>query len=186
MPGPRSRSGPARTTRRCAALAAALWVLAAGAADEDRQQPATIESDRAEIDRDAGQSRYFGNVVFVQGSLRLTSDELTITAEDGAVQQATASGTPARVRRETETGRLVRANAATIDYDAQAGLIVLTGEAELLRDGERFAAGKIRYWTESRRVEGGRGDDGERVRIRLEPGEQESSGSEQQTPSSNP
>ncbi len=46
---------------------------------------------------------------------------------------------------------------------------VLTGDAELQRDGEHFAAGKIRYWPESGRVEGRRGEDGERVQIRIEP-----------------
>lgn len=170
----RDRACPRATWRPVVAVALLAWALAAGAAELDRRQPATIEADRAEMDRGAGESRYFGDVVFVQGSLRLTGDTLTIHTREGVVRRAEATGEPARVRQETEDGRIVRAHGRTIDYDAAEGLVVLTGDAELLRDGERFAAGKIRYWPDTRRVEGGRGEDGERVRIRIEPEQQDS------------
>ncbi len=140
------------------------------AREDDREQPATIEADRAEIDRASGESVYFGDVVFEQGTLHLTGDRLTISTREGVVERAEARGEPARVRQETDDGRMVRAHGRTIDYNAADGLLVLTGDAELQRDGERFAAGKIRYWPDSGRVEGGRGDDGGRVQIRIEPG----------------
>jgi lipopolysaccharide export system protein LptA len=163
-------------------VAAALLGASAEAREDDREKPATIEADRAEIDRASGESVYFGDVVFEQGTLHLTGDRLAITTREGAVQQAEARGEPARIRQETDDGRLVRAHGRTIDYDAAEGLVVLTGDAELQRDGERFAAGKIRYWPDSGRVEGGRGDDGERVQIRIEPssGNGESDGGDSQ------
>lgn len=139
------------------------------ARDDDREQPATIEADRAEIDRASGESLYFGNVVFEQGTLHLTGDRVAVATRDGVVDRAEAQGEPARIRQETDEGQLVRARGRTIDYDAGEGLVVLTGNAELQRDGERFAAGRIRYWPDSGRVEGGRGEDGERVQIRIEP-----------------
>ena len=141
----------------------------AHARDDDRQQPATIEADRAEIDRASGESLYFGNVVFEQGTLRLTGDRVAIATREGTVDRAEAQGDPARIRQENNQGQMVRAHGRTIDYDAAEGLVVLTGNAELQRDGERFAAGKIRYWPDSGRVEGDRGDDGGRVQIRIEP-----------------
>lgn len=139
------------------------------AREDDRRQPATIEADRAEIDRASGKSLYFGNVVFEQGTLRLTGERVTIVTRAGVIDYAEARGDPARIRQETDAGQLVRAHGRTIDYDASEGLIVLTGNAELQRDGERFAAGRIRYWPDSGRVEGGRGEDGGRVRIRIVP-----------------
>ncbi len=151
-------------------VAAVLAGTPALAREDDRQQPATIEADRAEIDRASGESLYFGDVVFEQGTLHLTGDRLAIATREGVVERAEARGEPARIRQETDDGRMVRAHGQTIDYDATEGLVVLTGDAELQRDGERFAAGKIRYWPDSGRVEGGRGDDGDRVRIRIEPG----------------
>ena len=150
-------------------IAAVLAGAPAMAREDDRQQPATIKADRAEIDRASGESLYLGNVVFEQGTLHLTGDRLAIATRDGTVDQAKAQGEPARIRQETDEGQLVRAHGRTIDYDAGEGLIVLTGNAELQREGERFAAGRIRYWPDSGRVEGTGGDDGERVQIRIEP-----------------
>ncbi|MEF8834309.1 MAG: lipopolysaccharide transport periplasmic protein LptA [Halofilum sp. (in: g-proteobacteria)] len=149
--------------------AAMLAMTAAQAREDDREKPATIEADRAEVDRASGESQYFGNVVFEQGTLRLTGEHVTVFTREGAIDRAEARGTPARIRQENDAGQMVRAHARTIDYDASEGLVVLTGDAELQRDGERFAAGRIRYWPDSGRVEGGRGEDGGRVRIRIEP-----------------
>lgn len=151
------------------ALAALVAAGPAPAREADRRQPATIEADRAEVDRASGQSRYFGDVVFEQGTLRITGDRLTITTDAGIVQRAEAQGEPARIQQRSDADRMVRARGRRIDYNAAEGLITLTGDAELQRDGERFAAGRIRYWPDSRRVEGGRGEDGGRVRIRIEP-----------------
>ena len=153
-------------------LLAVVGMLAAPpvmAREDDRRQPATIEADRAEIDRASGESLYLGNVVFEQGTLRLTGDRVAVRTREGVIERAEAQGEPARIRQENDLGQMVRAHGRTIDYDAGEGLIVLTGDAQLQRDGERFAAGRIRYWTDSGRVEGGRGDDGERVQIRIEP-----------------
>ena len=150
-------------------LSTVLAGAPAQAREDDREQPATIEADRAEIDRASGESLYFGNVVFEQGTLRLTGDRVAIVKREGTIDRAEAQGEPARIRQENDRGQMVRAHGRTIDYDAAEGLIVLTGNAELQRAGDRFAAGQIRYWSDSGRVEGDRGDAGERVRIRIEP-----------------
>ena len=151
------------------AVAGMLAATAAMAREDDRRQPATIAADRAEIDRASGESLYIGDVVFEQGTLRLTGDRVAVVTREGVIERAEAQGEPARIRQENDIGQMVRAHGRTIDYDAAEGLVVLTGDAELQREGERFAAGKIRYWPESGRVEGNRGDDGERVQIRIEP-----------------
>lgn len=157
-------------------LATVLASAPGHAREDDRGQPATIEADRAEIDRASGESLYFGNVVFDQGSLHLTGDRLAISAREGVVQRAEAQGDPARVRQKTDDGRLVRAHGRTIDYNATEGRIVVTGDAALQRGSERFAAGRIRYWPDSGRVEGSRGDSGERVKIRFEPEDADNGG----------
>jgi lipopolysaccharide export system protein LptA len=174
-----TRNTPRPGAGRVLALAAALAATPALAREGDRQQPATIEADRAEIDQAAGVSHYYGEVVFEQGSLRITGARLSIRAPDGVVRRAEAQGEPARVRQETDAGRTVRAHGQNIEYDADAGRLTLIGQAELLRQGERFAAEKIRYWLDSQRVQGGRGEDdaGERVRIRIEP-DQDGAGEE--------
>lgn len=164
-----------RASRYWAPLALAVVLAAAPAAarEGDRRQPADVEADRVEIDRDSGISHYYGNVVFSQGTLRLTGERVDLRAPGGVVEHATAVGTPARVRQETDAGEVVRAHARTIEYDALEGRVTLTGDAELLRAGERFAAGRIVYRRDSGRLEAGRGEDDQRVRIRIEPGQRD-------------
>lgn len=152
-----------------AALTAALWAPVSLALESDRQAPASIEADRVEIDRASGISRYIGDVVFTQGSLRITGDRLTLEAPAGEVQKAEVHGQRATIRQQTANGQTVRARARHIIYDAAQGAATLTGNAELLRDGDRFAAGRIEYRPDSGRIDAAGGDDGERVRIRIEP-----------------
>ena len=141
-------------------------------ADSDRQQPATIEADRVEIDREAGVSRYFGDVVFVQGTLRVTGNTMTLRANGGRVEYAETHGEPATVRQETDAGEQVDAEARTIEYAAGASRITLIGNAVLRRAGERFAAGRIRYRTDTGRIQADARDNDERVRIRIDPSKQ--------------
>ena len=152
-------------------LLAALAAGVAGARDDDRAQPATIEADRVEVLRPEGVSHYYGDVVFVQGSLRITGAEMTLRAPGGAVEFAETIGEPATVRQETDAGAIVDAEGRRIEYQADAQLITLTGDAVMRRGGERFAAGRIRYRTDTGRVEAGAEGNGgdERVRIRIEP-----------------
>ncbi len=152
-----------------AALALALWVPAAAAQDAERQAPASIEADRAEIDRPAGVSRYFGNVVFEQGTLRITGERMIVHAPEGVLQHAEVDGDRAVIRQRTEGGRIVHARARHIDYRAAEDLAVLNEQAEVQRGQDRFTAAHIEYRLDSGRIDASGGDDGGRVRIRIEP-----------------
>lgn len=158
-------------------LPIALLLLAVAlpsvAREGDRGAPATIEADRVEIERPEGVSRYYGDVVFVQGTLRITGDEMVLRAPDGVVQFAETRGQPATVRQETDAGELVDAEARQIEYEADQQLITLIGDAVMRREGERFAAGRIRYRTDTGRVEAESDGDEQRVRIRIEPGNED-------------
>jgi len=161
-----------RSSRRLlVALLATVLLAPAWAREGDRSQPATIEAGRAEIERPAGVHRYFDDVVFVQGTLRITGDEMTVRAPNGTVEFAESIGEPATTRQETDKGEIVDAEAGRIEYHADEQLVILIGDAVVTRGGERFAAGRIRYRTDTGRVVAGPGadQDGERVRIRIEP-----------------
>lgn len=164
--------GPTCTRRTVTALLLAALALPAAGREGDRSAPATIEADRAEIERPEGISHYYGDVVFVQGTLRITGDRMTLHSPGGVVEFADTHGDPATVRQETDAGEIVDAEAQLIEYQAEEQLITLTGDAVVRRAGERFAAGKIRYRTDSGRIEAGANGDDERVRIRIKPDEQ--------------
>jgi len=148
----------------------------AGARKSDRQKPANIEADRAEIDRAEGVAHYYGDAVFTQGTLRVTGDRITIHAPGSQLERAEAEGKPATLRQQTNAGRTVRARARRIDYASEAQRITLVGDAEVLRGGERFEAHRIVYFTATDRVEARGGASRGRVHIRMEPdgGEAES------------
>ena len=55
-------------------IASAAWPL-----DSDREQPIQITADSAIRDEIAGETRYEGNVVLTQGSLKITADRLSIS-----------------------------------------------------------------------------------------------------------
>lgn len=150
--------------------------LPAAAREEDRDAPATIEADRVEVERPEGLSRYYGDVVFVQGTLRITGDEMMLRSPEGVVQYAETRGQQATVRQQTDTGEWVDAEADVIIYEADEQLITLTGDALMRREGERFAAGRIRYRTDTGRVDAEADGNEERVRIRIEPDEEDENG----------
>ena len=169
------RARPRRVTRRRGAamlagsLALALAVPLPAARESDRQAPASIEADRVEIERPSGVSRYFGDVVFEQGTLRITGERMTLRAPGGVVRHAEVHGERATIRQQTDAGQTVRARARNIVYDAETGVAILTGNAELLRGGDRFTAGRIEYRPDTGRIDATGGDGDERVRIRIQP-----------------
>lgn len=160
-----------RVIQLTAALTLALAASAAPALKSDRQKPASIEADRVEIDRRAGVSRYYGNVVFTQGTLRITGERMMLRAPGGVVKHAEVHGERATLRQQTEAGDIVHARARHIIYEADDGLVTLIDNAELERSGDRFTAARIEYRTATGRIDasGGGGEDGGRVRIRIEP-----------------
>lgn len=91
---------PVSTLILCLLLAAP----AARALDSDRQQPATIEADEVEFDFRTGKRVYKGDVVVVQGTLRITGDKLVIeyTEQGDQIEKATSWGTPATFKQRPE------------------------------------------------------------------------------------
>lgn len=168
---PRRPTTTWRAIRLAAALGIALAVSAAPALESDRRKPASIEADRVEIDRPAGVSRYYGNVVFVQGTLRITGDRMMLRAPGGVVEHAEVHGERATIRQQTEAGDIVHARARHIIYEPDEGLVTLIETAELERGGDRFNAARIEYRPDTGRIDASGSGDGEdgRVRIRIEP-----------------
>lgn len=160
-------------SRRAAVLAGLLALLAQSGhgASSDRLEVAEIRADRVSIDQQNQVSRYFGNVEFVQGSVRITGEEVTLATREGELQRIEISGSPATYREVDDDGRQLRARAGEIFYDTDAGLIRLRDDAHLCRGGEYFRSGFIEYNTVTQAVNAGKpgATQDERVRITLLP-----------------
>lgn len=68
----------------------------------DRDQPATIEADEVEMDFKTGVRTYKGNVVVVQGTLRIVGDKLIVNYKDDQFETATAWGNPAEFKQRPD------------------------------------------------------------------------------------
>ena len=77
------------------ALCIASFSVDLVALDSDRDQPIQIEADIAVRDESAGETRYEGNVILTQGSLRITADRISIKHDSAAADKIVAIGQPA-------------------------------------------------------------------------------------------
>src|SRR5690554_2654415 len=78
-----------------------FYTATSSALPDDFDQEVTIVSDSALLDRKTGQVTYSGDVVLTQGTLRIESDQLTVTRKDNVFEKAIAIGNPAQDRKST-------------------------------------------------------------------------------------
>ena len=62
----------------------------------DKDQPIEIEADTADLDNKKGVTIYRGNVVLIQGSVRMTGDIMTVYFKDDELDILIMEGKPAR------------------------------------------------------------------------------------------
>ncbi len=138
----------------------------------DREQPIYIEADSVEIDEGSGSSLYQGEVILVQGSTRITADQVSVLqGEQRRQERVVAVGSPVTFRQqEGPAARLVEGRALRIEYDASGDVLVMIGEAELLQGGDTFRSDRIVYDRRRELVRAGASVQGsERVRITIQP-----------------
>lgn len=154
------------------ALALALMPAVTPALAQDAAEPATppepveVSAETLEVNQAEGYALFSGNVVVVQGPLRLAAD--TVRAEYGAGEE---EGARMQMNRLHAVGNVVlttadeAAEAAEAVYDVPAARIVLTGDVVLAQNGSAMSGDRLVYdlTTRSGRMEG-------RVRTILLPG----------------
>jgi lipopolysaccharide export system protein LptA len=153
---------------RLSALLLLLPALAYGLAT-DRDQPITIDADRATLKEKEGISIYQGNVHLNQGSLKLHGDILTVYTRDGHVEKAVLTGNPATsVQRPDNQDVDQHAEARRMEYQAGTRLMILTGAARVWQtDGKEFRSEKIIYDITRNTVNAGDSSGNDRVHITL-------------------
>ncbi|MFN2308500.1 MAG: lipopolysaccharide transport periplasmic protein LptA [Gammaproteobacteria bacterium] len=151
-------------------LIAPLLSGPAHALSTDRNQPMDVEADRAQIDDARGVSVYRGNVLIVQGSLRLTADELTLHTRDGTIIKAIATGGPATYRQRPDgKDQDVVAEALKLEYFADQQRLILTDQASIRQAGDSFRSQRIDYDIGADVVKAGASSPKDRVRITIQP-----------------
>jgi lipopolysaccharide export system protein LptA len=145
-------------------LVVGAWMLLstpAQALDSDRQQPIQIVADVAIRDEIAGETRYEGNVVLTQGSLKITADELTILHSTDDADRIVATGQPATlVQQPTPDQPPVDASALRIEYVRSEDLVRLVKDARIAQNGSTLSGNQIDYLVSQRTVKAAGGADG--------------------------
>lgn len=138
-----------------------------------QQQPITVEADRLEMNNASGISHYQGNVVMTQGGMLLRADSVTLHSRGSDLQLAVAEGSPVYLERpDPQSGELIKAHAAHMEYQIQEGLLEMNGEAHLWRGKDEFSGEHIVYELDKRLVRASgqkAGEEGGRVKVILQP-----------------
>ncbi|WP_018873122.1 lipopolysaccharide transport periplasmic protein LptA [Thioalkalivibrio sp. ALJ16] len=162
------------------AVAASLWLgfLAAPVAAQQSTGtalPVEITADRAEMDERRGIGTYTGDVIVIRGDMTLEADTVYVRTRDRRPYEMEAHGEPARLESpDPETGAMRIATALRIDYLLDEDRMILTDQAHVVTPSEEARGKRITYDLNTDVIEAERGEgEGERVRITIQPRDQE-------------
>ncbi len=126
---------------------AVLSSAGAWAIPSDRSQPITLLADRATFSERTGVTTYTGNVVIEQGSMKLQADSVTAQLNKSRqISTITANGHPARFQQKMDVNKgLAHGEGQKIVYNADTGIITLSGNAYVNQDGASLRGAILRY-----------------------------------------
>jgi len=146
----------------------ALATSTAQALQSDREQAMDISAETTDATLgENGRALLSGNVVIVQGTLKIESTSATVEKAAGAIKRALLEGSPVRLQQTLDAGGQMQARARNIDYDVINEVLVLTGDVVVTQPEGDLRGERIRYDLKSGRLEGG--GNGGRVQMRIPP-----------------
>jgi lipopolysaccharide export system protein LptA len=152
-----SCNGWTGTTSLVMGLVTSLVVVAAlclpgsvAALATDSQQPIEIEADFAELDDLEGRTIYVGNVIVIQGSIRMTGDKLTVLFDEAKeLKHLHMEGQTAYFKQTPDGGKEdIEGEGLIIEYLAQESMLHLIQKAVLTQGARVFTGDRINYDSE--------------------------------------
>ena len=136
------------------AFSMAMYAMAGTALESDKDQPIEIEADTGELDDAKNISIYRGDVVTVQGTIRMTGDKMTVFyTEDDELDYLIMEGRPATYKQLPDDSSVYDyAEALTMEYYEQKEYVILIKEALVTQEGLRFSGDRIEYDTKLSQV----------------------------------
>ncbi|NCF44317.1 MAG: lipopolysaccharide transport periplasmic protein LptA [Proteobacteria bacterium] len=128
----------------------------------------TIEGDSAVFLQSRNRIEYSGNVIAYMNGMRISGDKVLVQMNDDRVEQITTSGSPANFWQDVAaTDSDTEAEAQTIIYLPNSGLLELSGSASLSQNGNAVHSASIRYNLTLGQLEASGDQAQERVRMQL-------------------
>ncbi len=119
------------------------------ALSSDKQQDIEIEANSAEMDDVKGISIYRGDVVVIQGSIKMTGDVMTVHFdENGDMELVIMDGKPATYKQLPDDSKIYdEAEALRMEYYVLKDYVILINKALVTQEGLRFSGDRIEYDT---------------------------------------
>jgi len=116
------------------------------ALESDSSQPILIESNSGFFDDKKGVSIYTGEVIIIQGSMRLDADKLVVYLENREIQKMVATGTPVKFKQTPEEGKEdVHGNSLIAEYYPETEVLIMMREAVIFQGGNSTTSERIEY-----------------------------------------
>lgn len=155
----------------CLLLLLGVYGAGAFALETDKDQPINIDSNTATYDDATSTSIYTGNVISIQGSLRVESDKLVVYFKDGDAEKLVFTGNKAKFRQTPKEGdEDITGEAMTGEYYPKKNLLVLIENATVWQGNGTYSSNLIEYDSRSSVVKAGEtASDAKRVHVTLQP-----------------
>jgi lipopolysaccharide export system protein LptA len=141
------------------------------ALESDPDQPITIDSNTATYDDVTATSTYTGNVISVQGSIKVNSDKLVVYFVDGDAEKLVFTGNKAKFKQTPSPGAEdITGEALTGEYYPKKSLLILIEDATVWQGSATYSSNLIEYDSKRSIVKAGeKSSDAKRVHVLLKP-----------------
>ncbi|CAG7856898.1 hypothetical protein MCAMS1_01558 [biofilm metagenome] len=144
---------------------------AAFALESDPDQPITIDSNTATYDDVTATSIYTGNVISVQGSIKVNSDKLVVYFVNGDAEKLVFTGDKAKFKQTPNPGAEDITGEALIgEYYPKKNLLILKNDATVWQGSATYKSNLIEYDSKRSIVKAGEtASDAKRVNVVIKP-----------------
>jgi len=162
----------------------ALWSAGVYALESDGDQPIIIDSDTATYDDAKAISTYTGNVISIQGSIKVNSDKLVVYFINGEADKMVFTGNKAKFKQTPHEGdQDITGEALTGEYYPKKNLLILIDKAIVWEGSGTYSSDFIEYDLKTSLVKAGeRESANKRVHVVLQPKDKEPSKVKAQSP----
>ncbi len=156
---------------RCCLLLLALYSASVYALESDSDQPIIIDSNTATYDDVKAISTYTGDVVSIQGSIRVNSDKLVVYFVNGEADKLVFTGNLAKFKQTPNEGaKDITGEALTGEFYPKKDLLILIDKATVWRETGAYSSDFIEYDLKTSLVKAGEKEtDNKRVHVVLQP-----------------